>query len=409
MKIAVISGSRADAGPLKTVHEALVKAGHDSRYWNLALNLRMSDDSRLTIAKTTADAIKMVADALTNEELIVLLGDRYEILGAATAAFLLGKPIAHLSGGDVTEGSQDDSMRHAITKLSHLHFATNRESALRLVQMGEEPWRVHTVGCPGVDEISQNRVSSKEFFRTSLGFPNKPYKLIAVVYHPNTLAGTTDMEATHLKVAIMEFADRNFHIVIIGPNADAGGWTIKHQYNSLVGQNVRFFETMSRESYLDLLKYADVLVGNSSSGFYEAPSFGTPVVNIGDRQQGRIQSANIVTVRPHSEEIIKAINAALEMPRKPGNPYGTGDAAKKIAEIIGRTDFTHPQMLRKKFYDISQGMGGNPQESKLGEIPLRAANQMDIQELQPSGCGTTGGTSPGFGMWTGSSKPIPNT
>jgi UDP-hydrolysing UDP-N-acetyl-D-glucosamine 2-epimerase len=387
MKIAVISGSRADAGPLTKVHEALLAAGHDSRFEVLSFASGLfPEDSRTSIVIRTAIATDQTADH-SDADLVVLLGDRYEILGAATAAFLLGKPIAHLSGGDVTEGSQDDSMRHAITKLSHLHFVTNDESRARVIQLGEEPWRVHNVGCPSMDGVEYRKPEPRE------------RKLILVVYHPNTL-GETRKEMNHLNTALDFFAD-NADVVVVGPNKDYG-----HTQIDYLNKNITYYETVPREVYLDYLANADVLVGNSSSGVYEAPIYGTPVVNIGDRQQGRFMASNILQAEPKSWDIIYQVNKALKMVRQPSRPHGNGDSAKQIADII--SSIKDPtQLLRKKFCDIRHEVGGDPQEARLGEVPQRATDQMDFKELQSEFGRTFIGTSPGSWLWAGSGDSFP--
>jgi UDP-hydrolysing UDP-N-acetyl-D-glucosamine 2-epimerase len=407
MKIAVISGSRADAGPLQAVVTALFAAGHKPDF--ISMDLGKGDQTRADTGSTTAIVLTHLSNVFgynNDAELVLLLGDRHEVLGAAVAAYLLGKPIAHLSGGDITEGSQDDSMRHAITKLSHLHFVTNDESRSRVIQMGEEPWRVHTVGCPGVDGIADTS-HDKAGVQRAVGLPETDRKLILVVYHPNTLNDPQQREAGHLRTALWEFEECD--IVLIGPNTDAGNWTIKQQNASLVSQmsNVVSFETVQRDLYLGLLKHADVLVGNSSSGFYEAPTFGTPVVNIGDRQLGRIEATNITTVPAQSWDIIKAINDALQSAKySPSNPYGDGTAAKKIAAII--SEIKHPPaLLRKKFHDIRPALGGGPQNEGLGKVSLGAASQVGAQDM---GSFITGGTvwgqMSGYRVWTGGVKPV---
>jgi len=201
MRIAVITGSRADRGPLGMVHAALIRAGHAVRWIDMEPGLPVIHRSEaVSIAAITATSVAGDLAAMPTD-LVVLLGDRYEILGAAMGANMMGVPVAHLSGGDVTEGSADDCYRHAITKLAHLHFPTHEEAAVRIVCMGEDPGRVHNVGCPGIDRLLAAQLFDRESALRSLSLPATP-RLMLVAFHPNTLGGDTAAETAALVTAL---------------------------------------------------------------------------------------------------------------------------------------------------------------------------------------------------------------
>jgi UDP-hydrolysing UDP-N-acetyl-D-glucosamine 2-epimerase len=324
MRVLCVSGSRADQGGIEATHQALIKKGVDSELRNVG-NIAFS----------------------RNYDLAVVLGDRFEVLHTVFDIFINKMPIAHLSGGDITEGSQDDSMRHAITKLSHLHFPTNEESAKRIIQMGEEPWRVKVVGYPGVDNPE---FELKEEFQ-KLG------SYILLVWHPNTMATEEQalIEATIIANAL-EVARGHRKVVVIGPNQDAGGAVIAKflkQWAEFTGN--MYIDTLPRPQYLGLLKFADCLIGNSSSGFYEAPSFGTPVLDIGDRQKGRIFSQRVFNVGLNSRDIDNTLFGILAECKRwkssSGNPYQTGNASEKIAETIAKIK-DPKKLLEKRFFTV---------------------------------------------------------
>jgi len=321
MRVLCISGSRADYGGIDAVYRALIKR-------NVQADLK------------DASAI------WTDYDLVVLLGDRFEVLKVAVDYYINKIPIAHLSGGDITEGSLDNSMRHAITQLAHLHFPTNEGSAKRIIQMGVEPWRVHAAGYPGIDnmELLDHPIIDD---------------YILLVWHPNTLVseGEALLEA-HIVANAMEVVRGKNKVVVIEPNNDVGGESIAKffmQWAEFTGNY--YWNTKPRKEYLTLLKYAKCLVGNSSSGFYEAPSFGTPTVNIGDRQNGRMIPPGMTCAAIEMNDIIEASHIAMTMSceyergKLAVNVYAKGNAADKIAEVIA--NIKDPKtLLRKKFYDL---------------------------------------------------------
>lgn len=320
MKIAIVSGSRADRGPLEMVRKAL-EARHRVEWIEFNAE-RDSGRSRLEAAAFSSWVMRHVASLLPkiNPDLVVLLGDRYEILATALAVNVMGSPIAHLSGGDVTEGSQDEAYRHAITKLSHLHFATSEESARRIVQMGEDPRRVFDVGCPGVDRILRTTIVSKAAALAWAGIP-RCINYVLGCLHPNTVTNTAD-ELREF-IAKLESLDDDVGIVLIGPNGDPGADMIRERLKFMAGSrnNAVFHDHLEGSLYLSLMKHAAFFIGNSSAVYYEAPTLGTRVVEIGDRQKGRV---------PHT---------------------GDGQAAERIANLI--STISDPRaLLRKGFHGI---------------------------------------------------------
>src|SRR5580693_5244346 len=234
MRIAVITGSRADRGPLDMVHAALIRAGHAVRWIDVEPGLPVIHKSEaVSIAAITATAVAGDLASMPTD-LVVLLGDRYEILGAAMGANMMAVPIAHLSGGDITEGSADDCYRHAITKLSHLHFPTHAAAADRIIAMGEEPERVHMVGCPGIDRILATELLDREATFRAVGLAMAP-RLIVVSWHPNTLGGDTAAETGELVTALADL-DEAVALAMIGPNADPGAQMIEAGF-ATIGQH----------------------------------------------------------------------------------------------------------------------------------------------------------------------------
>lgn len=335
MKAVVISGSRADYGSAKAVADAL-----DAQIWD-ALN-----------------------PGTPKADLFLVAGDRFEILRSTVELFIAGCTIGHISGGDVTEGSQDDSMRHAITKLSHLHFVTSDESARRVIQMGEEPWRVHNVGYPGADNIELIPLVAAKHLA---GIPPDWNDFLLVVWHPDTLA-SEDKNVEQAVILTRALERANLRTLIVGPNHDTNWHVIAHHLRSWCQftDNNKYVDNLPRRSYLTLLKHCQCLVGNSSSGFFEAPSFGTSVVNIGDRQKGRKNPPNMVSCGINVEDIVHSIYNA-PTPLKIHNPYGDGLAAQRIAQII--SDIKDPkQLLKKRFHDIQSSMGRDTLKKSMGTL-----------------------------------------
>jgi UDP-hydrolysing UDP-N-acetyl-D-glucosamine 2-epimerase len=287
-------------------------------------------------------------------ELIVLLGDRLEMLSAAVAALPLTIPVAHVHGGEVTEGAIDEQARHAITKLSHLHFAAAGPYARRILQMGEEPWRVHLSGAPGLDRLARLAVLSREELARRIGLPLRRPTLL-VTFHPVTLeAGDT---AAHVDALAEALAATDGDVVITYPGSDAMHRTVVRRLETLAAGRpaTRLVAALGEDTYCSLLREADAMVGNSSSGLIEAPSFGLPVVNIGSRQRGRLRAGNVIDVGPVKDEILAGLRRALDPAFRralagTANPYGDGRAAPRIVEVLERIDLG-PRLLRKRFVD----------------------------------------------------------
>ena len=321
------------------------------------ITIPVDSDSSLDIAKNQARILDVFAELFDKEcyNAVCLLGDRYETLMIAIAAVDLHIPIVHMYGGDVTEGAMDESIRHSITKMSYLHFPTNEISRQRIIQLGESPDMVFNYGAPGIDNIlSVEKMTKMEALR-SVGLRECKYALCT--YHPVTLEDNNIMEM------IMDFLDAlsyfdEYEFIITKSNADQGGALINRILDEEAPKrkNIHVFASLGVKRYLSLMRYAEAVIGNASSGIMEAPSFHIPTVNIGDRQKGRLQAESTINCDSNKESIIKAITIALSDETKMKckeviSPYGTGNSAKKIAakiiEVLNR-----PIELKKHFYDL---------------------------------------------------------
>ncbi|MDB9702532.1 UDP-N-acetylglucosamine 2-epimerase [Rhodospirillales bacterium] len=319
--------------------------------------IELSDDASATIAHSTGLAVSGIAKAFVNlcPDLVILLGDRFEILAAATAATICNLPIAHIHGGEVTEGAIDDAMRHAITKMSSVHFVAAEAYRNRVVQMGEHPDTVFTVGAPGLDHIARTELLGDVGIAKILGIgTDLPYVLITL--HPTTRQKAPDEAEIE---ALLEALDcMQDHIAIFtGVNADVGHDAITKRIQTYVADNpsrARLFNSLGQVRYLSAMKYAAIVVGNSSSGIIEAPAFGVPTVNIGDRQKGRLRAASVIDCAATTEDISRAMTTALSKEFRDAYednlcPYGAPGASTKMALIIRNLDFG--QLAQKSFYD----------------------------------------------------------
>ena len=284
-------------------------------------------------------------------DLVVVLGDRFEMLSAAAAALPFVLPVAHLHGGEVTEGAIDNQIRHSITKCAHLHFVSAETHARRVAGMGEEPWRIHNVGAPGLDRIRTTPRLSRADLAGRLGLAVGD-RWLMVTYHPATLEYQDTGRHTDELVAALEKIDATF--VVTYPNADTAGRTVIARLQELAGRHprVRLVQNLGDDVYLSLMREADAMVGNSSSGLIEAPSFALPVVNVGARQAGRLRAANVIDVGPERDEILVGIETALAPAFRQGlsgmtNPYGDGHAAARIVRVL-RTVELGPTLTRKR-------------------------------------------------------------
>ncbi|MGY2285378.1 UDP-N-acetylglucosamine 2-epimerase [Pseudomonas gingeri] len=381
-KVAVFTGSRAEYGLLywlmKDIQSSLclqlqiiVSGMHLSpefgETWtqleadgfdiDAKVEMLLSSDTPVGVVKSMGVGTLGFADALARlqPDMLVVLGDRFEVLAVAQAALILGIPIAHLHGGEITEGAYDDAIRHAVTKMSNLHFVAAEPYRRRVIQMGESPERVFNVGAVGNDHLHRSPRMSLDSLRESLGFVLKrPY--MVVTYHPVTLLDEDPEKSfSALLDALDKFPEQQ--IILTYPNADNGGRSIiplLEAYAQRQPERVLAISSLGFRRYLSAISAASVVVGNSSSGIIEVPEFGIPTVNVGVRQRGRLAADSVIHCEPRSEAIENAICKALSAEfsnscKKTINPYGQGCAAEKIVKALECYDGAS----HKTFHDLS--------------------------------------------------------
>lgn len=319
------------------------------------VELLLSSDTPVGIAKSIGLGVIGFAETFDQlrPDLLVLLGDRYEILAAAQAALVAKIPIAHIGGGDTTEGAFDEAIRHSITKMAHLHFVTNAESALRVRQLGENPAHIYNVGSLGIDRILALPHMSRAELEQSLHFSFRSRNLL-VTFHPATLdAEPADRQLWELLQALDELGGE-FGLIFTKPNADPQSRELIRltEEFAAVRPNAAVYSSLGQPRYFNLIRQVDAVVGNSSSGLYEVPSFHKPTVNIGDRQKGRLLASSVLSCSPEKEEILQAIRKALTTDCSAAvNPYGEGDSAKKILAVL-QSVRDYKALLKKRFYVI---------------------------------------------------------
>jgi UDP-hydrolysing UDP-N-acetyl-D-glucosamine 2-epimerase len=382
-KICFVTGSRADFGllvwPMRAIRQTpgltlqLIATGmHLSPEFGYTIdNIRdegfdvddtvetlLSSDSGVGVAKSVGLGVIGFADAFARlkPDLVVVLGDRYETFAAAQAAMFMRLPMAHLFGGDVTEGAVDESIRHAITKMSHLHFATNADSARRLTQLGEDPARVFTVGSPGIDSIKRLKLMDRETVGREVGMPLGERNVL-VTFHPVTVEMDRSVGALDELFAALAKLDPEFRLFFTLANADAEGRALNDRIKAFVSgrPNAIAVASLGQLRYISLMNQVDMVVGNSSSGIYEAPSLNVPTVDIGDRQKGRKRASSVFHAAPDRNAIAASIAQALQRGRQPTvSPYGDGETSRRVADTIAAiADFR--ALLRKGFYDDHSG------------------------------------------------------
>lgn len=386
-KICIITGSRAEYGHLywiiKGIHDdpllelQLVAACmHLSPEFGLTVReiekdgfpiaerveMLLSSDTETAIA--TSIGLGMIGFAKAYERLmpdiIVVLGDRFEIHAAVSAALPFRIPVAHIHGGESTEGAIDELMRHAITKMSHIHFTATEDCRKRVIQMGELPENVFCFGAPGLDHIHKLKLMNEDELSDMFGIPYGR-KIGIVTYHPVTLEkNTSEVHISELLEAVQKFPD--IFWIFTMSNADTSGRIIGRMIEDFLNKNPdrgKLFASLGQLRYLSLMKYASIMVGNSSSGIIETPSFNLPVVNIGERQLGRIRAINVIDVPECNEKYITgAIHKALSAEFKNSlkdmrNPYGDGNASDRIIEKLKNLRLGE-QLIKKKFYKIER-------------------------------------------------------
>jgi UDP-hydrolysing UDP-N-acetyl-D-glucosamine 2-epimerase len=349
----VVGGSHLSSRHGDTVAE-IEKDG-----WPIAARIPFLEegDDAVSYGQSCGKALAAYTELFAGMEpqIIVAYGDRLELLPIVSAAVVTRTPVAHLCGGDVTEGAIDDQVRHAVTKLAHLHFPSTMRSAQRILQMGEEPWRIHHVGDTAVDHFVRGEHASLEELTRDLGFaPDR--RTLLVTFHPVTL----ELERMPLQVKELSASLSAYHgpVVITAPAPDPGGDMIRHELQALAKARPEtvFVGNLGRRRYNGLLRCAGAMVGNSSSGLNEAPCVSLPVVNVGSRQQGRERAANVLDVPPEQNAILKGISTALSVDFRNSlnglqNPYGDGHAASRIISVLASLP-EREHLLRKRFQTI---------------------------------------------------------
>lgn len=381
-KICVFTGTRAEYGLLKPLLERirqdkaltlqlLASGTHLSAEFGNTVDLIQADgfpiaakvdildssDTALGTCRAIARGVSGYAEAFTElqPDLLVVLGDRFEAFAAATSALVCQRPIAHLHGGETTEGVYDEAFRHAISKMSLLHFVSTEVYRQRVIQLGEAPERVFNVGAIGLEHLNNSDFLSRIELEASLNFQFGQQNAL-ITFHPVTLeTGTAVEQFKQLLAALDHFPE--LKLIFTKANADTGGRTINHLIDGYVAEQpdkAISFLSMGHQRYLSSLQIVDIVIGNSSSGILEAPSFKVPTVNIGDRQKGRIKTASVIDCEPIEMDIVAACQKALSekfkvLAQNVDNPYRQVGTAGKILQIIKNTDIFS---LKKKFYNL---------------------------------------------------------
>jgi GDP/UDP-N,N'-diacetylbacillosamine 2-epimerase (hydrolysing) len=326
---------------------------------NEKIEILLSSDTGVGISKSMGLAMISFAEAYDRlkPDMVVVLGDRYEIFSAVSSASVSRVPIAHIHGGETTQGAFDEGFRHSITKMSYLHFTSTEEYRRRVIQLGESPDRVFNVGAIGIESIKKLKLLEKNELEESIDF--KLYKNTALVtFHPVTLENNTSADQfQELLNTLDKFSD--LKIIFTKANSDTDGRIINSMIDEYIKNNkdrAIAFTSMGQQRYLSAMKYIDLVIGNSSSGIIEVPSFNIPTINIGDRQKGRIQAETIINCEPIENEIYKAIELGLSIDFKEKikdiiNPYGNGNVSEKILHKI-KDNLSRGIELKKSFHDL---------------------------------------------------------
>ena len=312
----------------------------------------LSSDTDVGMAKTIGVATLSLADCLgqMRPDLLLLIADRYEMLAPASVALALRIPIAHIEGGEISEGAIDDAVRNALTKMSHIHFTSTLAARARVIALGEEEWRVHRAGAPSIDHLLRNTLYSHEELENLLKVELTPPTAV-VAYHPVTIARNTTREADELFAALREMPEQIFFCY---PNSDAGSRELidRTQQFAIQRPGTRIFVNLPALTYWSLLKNADLMIGNSSSGIIETPSFALPTLNVGMRQQGRERALNILDAAPDKADILAKIAAARDPAFRQSlagmqNPYGDGRASEEIVRVLTTVPLGEELLVKK--------------------------------------------------------------
>ena len=380
-KICVVTGSRADYGLLYWVMREIagdqdlqlqvvatgmhLSAQFGSTYRvieadgfsiDAKVDMLLSSDTAVGVGKSIGLGVIGFADALDRlqPDMLLVLGDRYEIFAAAQAALIARIPIAHIAGGDVTEGAFDEAIRHSITKMAHLHFVTNGDAARRVRQLGENPQYIYNVGSPGLDYVKRVSLLDRDALEASLGYRFQKKNLL-VTFHPVTLERQSAARQFEELLKALDAMGTDVGILMTKPNADTDGQAIIDLMDRYVKDRpfVRAYTSLGQVRYLSAMALVDAVVGNSSSGLYEAPSFGKPTVNIGDRQKGRLQADSVFNCEPIAADIESTIRVALAKDcSQTLNPYGDGESAVRIRAAI-RAVPVPSALLKKHFFALN--------------------------------------------------------
>ena len=381
-KICVITGTRAEYGLLRWVMDeikndpelelqVIVTGMHLSPEFGLThksieqdgflidrkVEMLTSSDTSVAIAKSIGLGLIGFADSLNElkPDLIVVLGDRFEIFSAVSAALVTRIPVAHIHGGETTEGAFDEAFRHSITKMSHLHFVAAKEYQKRVIQLGEQPDSVFLVGGLGIDNIKRLKLLDIEELEVSLNFKLDSKNLL-ITFHPVTLEiATAEKQMKVLLEALSEL--KNTKLIFTLPNADTGGRVIIKMIEEFASKspNAYFFKSLGQLRYLSCIKHMDGVIGNSSSGLTEVPSFKKGTINIGDRQRGRIQAKSIINCKPNYNSITLALEKLYSSDfqlvlKEVNNPYGDGGASEKVVAVLKKYNLT--DIIKKTFYNL---------------------------------------------------------
>jgi UDP-hydrolysing UDP-N-acetyl-D-glucosamine 2-epimerase len=335
------------------------KIEQDGFFINEKVHMLLSSDEAIGVAKSLGLGVIGFSEAFSRlkPDIIVVLGDRFEILAAAQVASILQIPLVHIHGGEVTEGAYDDSIRHAITKMAQLHLVAAEEYRKRVVQMGEDPATVFNVGAPGLENLKKLEKIELEDLGADLGLElSSPFFLVTL--HPQTIGAESPNKIIHeLLLAIDKFSD--YYVIFTFPNADNGGREIIFAIQNFIANNpnrAKMFVSLGRKRYLNLMKHAALILGNSSSGIIEAPFFSIPTIDIGNRQMGRLKANSIISCKALEEDITLAIKYALSLEfqtllKTTQSLYGSGDTSKKIINLLKKETLT----TQKKFFNIMHG------------------------------------------------------
>ena len=316
------------------------------------LECLLSSDTDVGMAKTLGMAVLSLADLLgqMRPDLLLLIADRYEMLAPAAVALTLRIPIAHIEGGEISEGAIDDAVRNALTKMSHIHFTSTEGARARVIAMGEEPWRVHRAGAPSLDHLRRSRLLDTHELEQRLELDLKR-PTVVVAYHPVTIMRDTTQEAESLFAALREVEAQ---ILFCYPNADAGSHALLERTRAFLAtrSDARVYVNLDSVTYWSLLRQVALLIGNSSSGIMEAASFALPVVNVGFRQKGRERARNVLDAEPETKAILTKIAEAMSLEFRESlagmtNPYGDGHASEKIVQVLTTVPLSEELIVKR--------------------------------------------------------------